>query len=156
LNATAKLTRYWSVTGKHWKDLLSSAHAVIAVNGQPRADFSAVEIRSGQGFYFVLNDSTAYRGSIAEATSDRVALSIENVTTLKFMLMPLFHPGGIKFFGIIQRQPDGAWNYHSLVRIDAGATSMGPGDGSSYVNRAVAYYRYIAGIPTDQEPPAVR
>jgi hypothetical protein len=27
---------------------------------------------------------------------------------------------------------------------------------ASYINRAVAYYRHIAGIPTDQEPPAAR
>jgi len=27
---------------------------------------------------------------------------------------------------------------------------------ASYINRAVAFYRHIAGIPSDQEPPAAR
>ena len=158
VGAVSRLTaaRYWSVTGKHWKNLVSSAHAVTAANGKTRSDLSAAEIRSGQDFYFVLNDDTTYRGRIMQATKDRIAFAIENLTPLKYMLMSFFHPGDIKFFCIIQRQPDGAWSYHSLVRIDADATSLGPADGGSYVNRAVAYYRYIAGIPTDQEPPAVR
>jgi hypothetical protein len=151
-----KSVRYWSVTGKHWKDLLSSAHAATGVNGKPRADFSATEIRSGQDFHVVLNDGAVYRGRVTQATSDRIAFAIENVTTVKYLLMPLFHPGDIKLFCIIQRQPGGTWSYHSLVRIDADAVSVGATEAGSYVNRVVAYYRHIAGIPTDQEPPAVR
>jgi hypothetical protein len=151
-----KSVRYWSVTGKHWKDLLSSAQAVTAANGKARADFSAEEIRTGQDFHFVLNDNTTYRGRVTQATKDRIAFAIENLTSLKFMLMSLFSPGDIKFFCIIARQPGGAWTYHSLVRIGAEATGMGAADGGSYINRAVAYYRHIAGIPTNQEPPAVR
>ena len=27
---------------------------------------------------------------------------------------------------------------------------------ASYINRAVAVFRYLAGIPTDREPPAAR
>ena len=149
-----KSVRYWSVTGKKWKGLMSSVKAVTAVNGKERADFSAAEIHSGQDFHFVVNDNTTYRGRVMQATKDRVAFSVENLTPLKLMLVPLFHPGDIKFFCIIERRPDGAWSYHSLLRIDANATGMG--EDSSYVNRAVAYYRYVAGIPTDQEPPAVR
>jgi hypothetical protein len=30
------------------------------------------------------------------------------------------------------------------------------GSNASYVNRLAALYRYTAGIPTDQEPPAAR
>ena len=149
-----KSVRYWSVTAKKWKALVSSVKAVTAVNGEARADFSAEEIHSGQDFHFVLNDDTTYRGRVTQATKDRIAFSIENLTPLKLMLVSLFHPGDVKFFSIIQRQPGGAWSYHSLLRIDANATGMG--EDGSYVNRAVAYYRHIAGIPTDREPPTVR
>ena len=85
-----KSVRYWSVSGKHWKDLLSSAQAVTAVNGKARADFSPPEILSGRDFHFVLNDSTVYRGRVSQATSDRLAFAVENVTTVKYLLMPLF------------------------------------------------------------------
>jgi hypothetical protein len=30
------------------------------------------------------------------------------------------------------------------------------GSDASYVNRLTALYRYVAGIPTDQEPPLAR
>ena len=30
------------------------------------------------------------------------------------------------------------------------------GSDASYINRAVAFYRLVAAIPTDQEPPAAR
>ena len=33
---------------------------------------------------------------------------------------------------------------------------MAAGNESSAINRAVAFYRWLAGIPTDQEPPAAR
>jgi len=64
-----KSVRYWSVSGKQWRGFLSSAQAVTTTDGKARADFSAAEIRSGQDFYFILNDSTAYRGRVMQATS---------------------------------------------------------------------------------------
>jgi hypothetical protein len=37
------------------------------------------------------------------------------------------------------------------------ASSLLPtGDHASYINRAVAFYRFVANIPTDQPPPAAR
>ena len=37
------------------------------------------------------------------------------------------------------------------------ASAMMPiGSDASYINRAVAFYRLVAAIPTDQEPPAAR
>jgi hypothetical protein len=37
------------------------------------------------------------------------------------------------------------------------ASSLMPiGSDASYINRAVAFYRLVAAIPTDQEPPAAR
>jgi hypothetical protein len=34
--------------------------------------------------------------------------------------------------------------------------SLSTGGEAPYINRAVAFFRHIAGIPTDQEPPAAR
>ena len=83
-------------------------------------------------------------------------VEIENVTTLR-LLMPLFHPGDLKSICVIDRQPDGAWRYHSLLRVGDGASMIvGQDDGKSYANCAIAYYRHIAGIATDHEPPAMR
>jgi len=42
------------------------------------------------------------------------------------------------------------------VRTGKNANRLITGNESSAVNRAVAFYRYLVGIPTDQEPPAAR
>jgi hypothetical protein len=42
------------------------------------------------------------------------------------------------------------------VRTGKNANWLITGNESSAVNRAVAFYRYLVGIPTDQELPAAR
>ena len=49
------------------------------------------------------------------------------------------------------------WNFYSLIRVrNALPLATLIIRKGSYVNRAVALYRRIVGIPTDAEPPAVR
>jgi hypothetical protein len=40
------------------------------------------------------------------------------------------------------------------VRTRKIASLLPAGNEASYINRAVAFYRYLTGIPTDMEPPA--
>jgi len=42
------------------------------------------------------------------------------------------------------------------MRTGTTANRLIAGNESSSLNRAVAFYRYFVGIPTDQEPPAAR
>jgi hypothetical protein len=42
------------------------------------------------------------------------------------------------------------------VRTGKNANGLIAGNESSSVNRAVAFYRYLVGIPTTQEPPGAR
>jgi hypothetical protein len=55
---------------------------------------------------------------------------------------------------IIQRIAPGLFGVFVLSRSGAGASILTAGHESSYVNRANALYRQLAGIKTDQEPPA--
>ena len=48
------------------------------------------------------------------------------------------------------------WRYYSIARTGRNASRLATGHESSSINRAVAFYRSLAGIPTDQEPPAAR
>jgi hypothetical protein len=48
------------------------------------------------------------------------------------------------------------WGYYQTIRATAGASALALGSDASYVNRLAALYRYVAGIPTDQEPPLAR
>jgi hypothetical protein len=42
------------------------------------------------------------------------------------------------------------------VRTGKNANGLIAGNESSSVNRAVAFYRYLVGIPATQEPPGAR
>jgi hypothetical protein len=46
-----------------------------------------------------------------------------------------------------------SWTYYSFTAIDERASTIALDSDRSSINRAVAAYRAIAGIPTDQEPP---
>lgn len=41
-------------------------------------------------------------------------------------------------------------------RLERGSSVIALGSDASYVNHLAALYRHMAGIPTDQEPPAAR
>jgi hypothetical protein len=56
----------------------------------------------------------------------------------------------------LDRESDKVWRYYSIVRTGKNANGLIAGNGSSSVNRAVAFYRYLVGIPATQEPPGAR
>ena len=154
--------RYWSATERTWRELITSATAVEGAAGkQPRADFSISEMRSGKDLYFGQTDNRSagivvYRMRVLEAAPDRVAVSVENVTSIRLLPVTLFPPNGVQSVHILERQPDGGWGYYTLMRTRANSSFLTGSFASSYVNRSVAFYRHIAGIPGDAEPAAAR
>jgi len=93
---------------------------------------------------------------IAKASVDRLVVDVENVSTIRYLLITLFHPGEIQSAYFLDRESQDVWRYYSIVRTGTNANRLFAGNESSAVNRAVAFYRYLVGIPTDQEPPAAR
>ena len=93
---------------------------------------------------------------IAEASADRLVIDVENVSTMHYLFIPLFHPGELQSIYFLDRESENVWRYYSIVRTGMNANRMIAGNESSAVNRAVAFYRYFVGIPTDREPPAAR
>jgi hypothetical protein len=72
---------------------------------------------------------------------------------------PTFRPGDLQSIYFLDRESHGSndvWRYYSLVRTGRKASKLITGHEASSVNRAVAFYRYLAGIPTNMEPPAAR
>jgi uncharacterized protein DUF6675 len=153
-------TRYWSTTHKQWQTLIVAAHALTGVQrGQRREDFTPGEMKEDKVLYFEQTDNLAgkatYRMHIAEASNDRVVFDVENVSTIRYLLVTLFHPGEMQSIYFLDRESDDVWRYYSIARTGTNANRM-TGNVSSAVNRAVAYYRQVVGIPTGQEPPAAR
>jgi hypothetical protein len=153
--------RYWSTTHKQWQTLIVDAYTLTGSQpGQRREDFTLDETREGKIVYFEQADNLSgkaiYRMHVAEASADRLVIDVENVSTIHYLFIPLFHPGELRSIYFLDRESENVWCYYSIVRTGINANRMIAGKESSAVNRAVAFYRHFVGIPTDQEPPAAR
>jgi hypothetical protein len=153
--------RYWSTTHKQWQTLVIDAHALTGLPpGQRREDFTPEEMQEGKVLYFEqvdnLSGKAIYRMHIAEASADRLVFDVENVSTMHYLFLTLFHAGEIQSIYFLDRESENVWRYYSIVRTGTKANQLIMGNEASAVNRAVAFYRHLVGIPTGQEPPAAR
>ena len=154
--------RYWSVTDGRWERLITNAAALDGPNlARRRSDFTVDDLKSGRDVYFEQNDNRSsdpviYRMRVRAATSDRVIVEMENFTPIEFYLIRLYPAGSLRSLYFLDQHAPGIWDYYSLFEVGPGASALTRGYDRSYVNRATALFRYIAGIPTDQEPPAAR
>jgi hypothetical protein len=163
IGAISELTgmRYWSTTHKRWQTLIVNAHALTALqSGQRRKDFAPDEMKQGTVLYFEQVDNLSgkgiYRMKIAEASANRIVFDIENVSTMRYLFIPILHPGEMQSIYFLDRESDDAWRFYSLVRTGEDANRLIAGNESSAINRAVAFYRHLVGISTASEPPAAR
>ena len=153
--------RYWSMTHHRWRTLIAEAHAVTAMlAGARRSDFTQDELTTGAVVYFEQEDNLSgtalYRLHISEATPNRIVFDIENASSLRYFLMPVLRVGEMQSISFLERESDHTWRYYSIVRTGKSARALTLASPASSINRAVAFYRFLAGIPTDQEPPAAR
>lgn len=153
--------RYWSVTDKRW-DML--AHGAAALHGPDpnsrRADFSGQELTQGAELYYWVDDSRSgnvtYRLQVRERSPDRAIIISENVTPVRRFILTLFKPGALQSALFVYRLGPGVFGLYILNRTGEGTSLFAAGHEGSYVNRANALFRYMAGIRTNLEPPAVR
>jgi len=153
--------RYWSTTHKRWQTLIVDAYALNGLQpSQRRGDFTPDEMKEGRDLYFQqvdnLSGKAIYRMHIAEASADRLVVEVENVSTMRYLFIPVLQPGEIQSLYFLDRESENVWRYYSIVRTGKNANGLIMGNEASAVNRAVAFYRYLVGIPADQEPPAAR
>jgi hypothetical protein len=162
--AVSRMTeiRYWSVTDQAWRPLVTSATALSGPDpGQRRPDFAPAELTAGSTLFFAQSDNRSsgevvYRLLIRELRTDRLVIATENVTAVRKWGVTMFDPGELQSTYFLERGSPGVWTYYSLSRTSPDASLFASGHAASYLNRAVALFRYFAGIPTDQEPPAAR
>jgi len=157
--------RYWSTTQKRWETLVLDASAVTgpapgSANDRRREDFSSNEVAAGAPLYFEQRDNLSgratYRLRVMSVSPGRLVFETENVSTLRYLLVPLFQPGEIQSIYFLQQESSGVWTYYNLTRMGKNASRLATGHDASSINRAVAFFRHWAGIPTDQEPPEAR
>lgn len=153
--------RYWSTTHQRWQTLIEDAYAVTNAQGdQRRKDFTADELKPGAVLYFRQVDNLAgkavFRLHIGEASENRLVFDLANVTPMRYLFLTLFPPGEMQSIYYVEREQEDVWRYYAMARTGKHASSLTGGHEASWINRSVAYYRHLAGIPTDQEPPAAR
>jgi hypothetical protein len=151
--------RYWSTTHKRWQTLIVKAYALSeAFDDQRRKDFSPEEMPEGAILYFQLEDNLSgkaiYRMRIRSASPGRLVFDTENISTMRYFLIPLFRPGDMQSIYFFDRESQDVWRYYAIARTSKIASLLTLGNNASYINRAVAFYRFLTGIPTDKEPPA--
>ena len=153
--------RYWSTTHTQWQTLIVSAHALSSSQlGRRRPDFTPDEMTQGNALYLEqadnLSGTAVYRMRVAEASADRLVFDVENVSIMRYSFFTLFDPGEMQSIYFLDRESEGVWRYYSIARTGRNASRLATGHASSSINRAVAFYRSLVGIPTDREPPAAR
>lgn len=158
--------RYWSTTDQRWRVLVEEATALEGPEGgtlegqggedaQPRADFTAAEVRSGRALLFAQNDSRSsgnnlYRLRALAAGPDRLVVEIVNLEAIRFTLLTVFEPRGLVSLHIMERLDGDLWGAYSLMAVREGSVSGRP---ESVVNRAAAFHRFLLGRPGDDAPP---
>jgi hypothetical protein len=153
--------RYWSATDKKWRPLAYEASALTGPDAKSRrGDFSATDMIKDAELYYSENDTrtgeAVYRLRVYENTPDRAVLASENITPIRRYFVTLFQPGALQSVIFLQRLPPNSVGVYTLSRTGEGTSVLADSHEESYVNRAVALYRQLAGIKTDQEPPAAR
>ncbi len=153
--------RYWSTTHKQWQTLITGAWPVTDLHSEQRREaFTPAEMKSGKVLYFNQVDNLTGKGvfqlRVSEASADRIVFEVQNVSPLKYLFLTVLHPGDMQSIYFLDREPDNVWRFYSMVRTGVNASSLVTANDSSPINRAVAFYRWMVGIPTDQEPPAAR
>jgi hypothetical protein len=151
--------QYWSTTEKKWGPLSNDASALTGPDAKSRRpDFLPSELVKGADLYYWEDDSRTgpaiYRLRVSESAPERFVISSDNVTPIRRFWFTLFKPGALQSVLIIEHVAPGIFGVSVLNRSGEGASMLTAGHESSYVNRATALYRQLAGVKTDQEPPA--
>ena len=143
--------RYWSVTDKDWKTLITEASAIQEEKPQRRrADFTVEELRSGLGWSFEERDNRssaniAYRIRLRQASANGLVMEMENASPVKaFGIVTVFAPGELRHLFFADRRGQGDWNFYELVSASG---RFARGNEASIANRAMALFLHFAGLP---------
>jgi hypothetical protein len=151
--------QYWSTTDQKWRPLVSSAFAVASATSRlPRADYSLAELLTGEDWYYSMTDTRSgravtYRLRLWQRLPTDLVVEVANVDAIKQWGITLYAPGGLHSLYLLRKQSPDIWTYYSITRVLPNSF-LAVGHDKSYINRAVALYRHIVGLPTDAEPPS--
>jgi hypothetical protein len=95
-----------------------------------------------------------YEMVVQTGGSDGVSLVARNLERGRLMGFTVAEPGALASLLTVQRHEGDLFRYYALVAVALSPMASAMVPDASHINRAVATFRYVAGIPTDAEPPA--
>jgi hypothetical protein len=159
--STLLAVQYWSTTEQKWRPMVTSASAITSANSRlPRADYSLADLVAGEDRYYSVTDSrsgraVAYRLRLLQSQPTDLLMETANVDAIRQWGITVYAPGGLHTLYFLKKQSPDVWDYYSITRV-LPDTFLAAGHDESFINRAVALYRHIVGLPTDAEPPSAR
>ena len=154
--------RYWSVTDKAPRALLTNASALSGPETRLRRfDFMVEELRVGAELFLSQVDSRSagaaiYRMRVLERSPTRVVINMENASPIRAFRMTLFNPGDLQAAYFFDKLQPGVWGYYSLTATRDSASVLAGGHEASFINRATALYEHFAGLPAFASSPATK
>ncbi len=152
--------QYWSVSRDIWRPLFAETWALARPERESRrGDFSAAELEPGSQLFIWQRSNEPYSGGIYRITlqaSDLQRLYVDevNIEPLTFLGMTAIPIAGQQVRLWIEAEASGHYRYYALSRLSGNLPFGLPR--ASAINRAVALFRYAAGMATDREPRAAR
>jgi hypothetical protein len=150
--------QYWSVTKQKWKPLFKQSHALDPEENTQRDNFQLQELMPGH--HVQVQQTEAYLPApltldwqILERTPDRLVITMTNTSDVKWMFSRVIAKGNYEFFYLLERETGSTWRFYNVSRLTGGNIVLSLLPNESYINRAAAIFRYVAGYPTDIEPP---
>ena len=157
--SSLKGLKYWSVTDRGWRVLVSQSNALDDLNTlRERPDFTAGEVLSGKTLFMVQRDTRStgrnfYAIQATTAKGQQLAVLIVNLTDIRFLLGTLFERQALVSAHFFTQLHGSEWGYYGLTVAKKGAVE---GKTASFINRAAAFERFITGEQPDVEPPLAR
>ncbi|MFL5332131.1 MAG: DUF6675 family protein [Geminicoccaceae bacterium] len=152
--------KYWSIDQGGWRPLLVDATALTANDlSARRPDFKTEEMRPGARLYMLYADDSGagpvvYQTEVKAAGPDGFVFVLHNSTAMRLMGMSIADPGDLSSMLSVQRIGPDRFAYYALTAVALAPLAAAMVSDASHINRAVASFRYLAGIPSDSDPPA--
>ncbi len=150
---------YWSPNNQEWRLLIHNASALTGPDQKlKREDFTVAELSKGEPVLLHMGGSSVnnivYRMEVVERTPDKLTVSLENAVALRVLGIPMMKEGAGQFLFAFERESGDVWRSYVLVRVGSVLNVLARPPMDQYANRAVALYRYFAGLPgRDPMPP---
>ena len=134
----------------------------VALDGPDKAlkrqDFGIGDIAAGRDYFMWQEENSPASGVILrtrfhELSAHRIVFEQVNLTASRILMVTVLEPYEYRAIHFIEREAGSVWRYYSLTRIGREGGSVSTDRIASTINRSVALYRYLGGLPMEREPP---